>query len=961
MARKNWKYSFFVKILLPTFLTIGLFITSIYQIIIPRFEEIILDRKREMIRELTNSAWSIAEVCYNGEIEKKRTREEAQRLAIEQIRNIRYGDERKDYFWITDFQPKMIMHPYRHDLDGEDLSNFKDSHGKLLFVEIVNVVKAQGDGYVDYLWQWKDDSLRVVPKLSYVKEFKPWTWIIGTGIYIEDVKQEISLLERSIINITLGITFIMIVLLLFIAYQNIKTEKKRRRAEQELRESKERYQALVEASTEGLIMILRGKQIYYNKTLLTMLGYSEEEFPSLSFQEIFTAPLAECMQGIEDFLIREEKQASSQIETKLKKKNGDLFDVLLITSPISFLGNEGIILIVKDISRHKEIELALGESEEKYRVLTNQLTIGVFRIRPGGDGKFIDVNQAVVDILVSENKEQILNSSFIDLFDDIKEGRAFIKELLNENIIKNRIVQIRKSNNVKAVASISILAFKDESGSLEYFDGIIEDITEHQKTDEERESLIAELQTSLGFLNQPIKPFIKKFIACDMNSAIKTAVTQMAKNKTDLILITSGQEKFVGLITDVDLRTRVLAENKNLELPVHEVMTSPVISIKDTSVIYEAILRFNENDIKHLVVKDNEENVCGIICSDDIQHSNHLAFLFFIQRIQKADSVIEISRYHTKLVLLIKELIDSGAPVREMTRIITVVSDAIIKRLTEIGISEIGEPPAKFAFMALGSVGRDEQTLVTDQDNAIIYNDVEPEREEEVRKYFQQLGERVCNSLDRVGYKFCKGNVMAKNPKWCQPLSVWKKYFTECVNTANPQDLLDLNIFFDFRAVTGDESMTIELRNHLHHITAINNPFFVYFAQNALNFKTPTGLFKSGETFDIKLILLPIIDLVRVYALKHKISYNNTIERLERLHEKNIFSKAGYQELLQSYNFLMQYRFKHQSKLLSENVLPDNNINPKVLTDFEQIIIKKIFSLIDNFQSKMSLDFKGTL
>ncbi|MDP3244296.1 MAG: cache domain-containing protein, partial [bacterium] len=185
---KNARKNFFVRILMPTFLTIGLFIAVFFALIIPQFETAILDRKREMIKELTNSACSILEKFYKEETGGKLSRIEAQRLAVEQIQSLRYGEKGKDYFWITDYSPIMIMHPYRKELNKKDLSDFRDSHGKKLFVEMADTAKKNGSGFVDYMWQWKDDSTKVVPKLSYVKSFSGWRWIVGTGIYIEDVK-----------------------------------------------------------------------------------------------------------------------------------------------------------------------------------------------------------------------------------------------------------------------------------------------------------------------------------------------------------------------------------------------------------------------------------------------------------------------------------------------------------------------------------------------------------------------------------------------------------------------------------------------------------------------------------------------------------------------------------------------------------------------------------------------------
>ena len=210
----------YIKIILPTVLSILLFILTIFLIIIPRFQENIMNGKREMIKELTNSAWSILSKYENDEREGLLTREEAQKTAISRIQYLRYGEENKDYFWITDMTPKMIMHPFRNDLNGKDLTNFTDPHGKKLFVEFVKTVKKSEHGYVDYMWQWKDDSLQIVPKLSYVKIFKPWNWVIGTGVYIEDVKKEITSLNKRMVWISVGISILIAFLLFYIFKQS---------------------------------------------------------------------------------------------------------------------------------------------------------------------------------------------------------------------------------------------------------------------------------------------------------------------------------------------------------------------------------------------------------------------------------------------------------------------------------------------------------------------------------------------------------------------------------------------------------------------------------------------------------------------------------------------------------------------------------------------------------------------
>ncbi|HSO66578.1 MAG TPA: cache domain-containing protein [Desulfatirhabdiaceae bacterium] len=232
----HWK-SLGLRIVLPTGLTIALFILALFVFVIPTIQENSMDRKREMIRELTNSAWNILAKLDNDERLGVLTREQAQKQAIDQIRSLHYGQHMKDYFWINDMHPRMVIHPYRTDLNGSDLSDYQDPNGKRVFVEFVRVVKKDGSGYVDYMWQSRDNKNLVAPKISYVKGFAPWGWIIGTGIYIDDVQAEINLLIRSVMKISAVILLVMFVLLAIIIRQSYRTQKQLRIEEDELKKT----------------------------------------------------------------------------------------------------------------------------------------------------------------------------------------------------------------------------------------------------------------------------------------------------------------------------------------------------------------------------------------------------------------------------------------------------------------------------------------------------------------------------------------------------------------------------------------------------------------------------------------------------------------------------------------------------------------------------------------------------
>lgn len=982
------------RIILPALLAVALFVISIFAFIIPAFRSNIMDRKREMTRQLTNSAWSVLQEYAEEERKGDLTRAEAQERAISDIRYLRYGEERKDYFWITDMHPRMIMHPYKPQLEGQDLSGNlgEDPTGKNLFIEMVEVCKKNGNGYVEYMWQWKDDASRIVPKLSYVKHFAPWDWIIGTGIYIEDVKEEIAGMTGRLILLSTGIIFLIALLIFYNTQQSLKIEKQRRLAEKGLQDSEKKYRTLVEATTEGTMMVLEGRFIYVNQPILAMLGFSHDEFMGLSPGDILAVDHKEDSPGYRYFTaLMKGEPAPGSFETKLKKKNLEPVPVELTVSNISLGDEKGMIIIARDIGWHKQMEEELGQSKEKYKTLTHNLDIGVFRTTIGRKGKFIEANPATVKILGFDKEEDLFKLTIFDLFPDKDDRLKITKELLRDGFVRNRLLELKKKDATQAVLSISAVLVYDEKGKNRYCDGIIEDITEQKKIEESREKLIVELQTTQLFFNRTLKDFPGEISSCPMNTPVRKAASLMSKKNVGALLVTVDENhpgvqnaqpgnpaasedlpdhRYIGIITDRDLRERVVAQGIDANRPVFEVMSSPLVTLPDSALIFEAMLLMQEKNIHHLAVKNSSGKIVGLIGDEQLTQIQHSSSAYLLREVHEAEFVEDIVATHNRLPRMVKALIDSGANSKNICRIISSVADAVLERLIRFALEELGPPPAAFAFVTLGSEGREEQTLMTDQDNAIIYQDIpDLQAGKQARDYFLKLAEKVCLWLDRCGYKLCPGDIMAKNPQWCQPLSGWKKHFSSWIDAASPQDLLEVNIFFDFRCVYGHKELTAQLRTFIDDLLKDRPVFFQFMARNALLYKPPIGFFgnivveSSGHnpsTFDIKESIKPIVNFARLYALKNNIAETNTQDRLYRLFVKNILTNANYQEMVKVYDYLMQMRFKHQALALDENRKPDNFINPKQLTDIEHTLLKNTFTQINNFQKRLSYDFTGT-
>jgi len=369
----------FVKIVLPPTLAVVLFVAAVFIIILPSFKMGLLNTKKEAAQELTNTAWNILAFYQSQELLGVLSREQAQSKAIAQIRAMRYGKENRDYFWINDEQPLMIMHPYRSDLEGKDLHSFTDPEGKRLFVAFVETVRSNGAGFVPYKWQWQDEPGHIVSKLSYVKGFPPWHWIIGTGIYLDEVERDIAAIS-SRAGLFSGVIAILVALLSgYIIFQHIVTAEQKRLAEKELarhqdhletlikertlelaalndtlkeeiREketSEERYRDLFENAMD-MIQCVRpdGVMLYVNKACRETLGYTEAELTGLTVFDLLHPDSFDHGKALFRLAARGERLDGFTLQ--FRNKNGTR---VVVEGNANCLFNEGSPVMVRAILR----------------------------------------------------------------------------------------------------------------------------------------------------------------------------------------------------------------------------------------------------------------------------------------------------------------------------------------------------------------------------------------------------------------------------------------------------------------------------------------------------------------------------------------------------------------------------------------------------------------------------------
>lgn len=993
---------FVLRIFLPTLIAIALFMAAIWLVILPSFEQTLLERKREMIRELTNSAWSMLAAYERDERSGLMPRELAQKSAAARVEALRYGNESKDYFWIQDLQPRMVMHPYRRELNGQDLRGFKDPRGVAIFVEFAQLVATSGEGYVDYVWQWKDDPQRLRSKESFVKGFAPWGWVIGTGIYTEDVKAEIATLERHLIHTSVIISGAVILLLLFVLQQSLRAERGRQATLDSLRESTQRYHALVEATTEGTLLVLGARCHYANPTFLAMLGYGANH---LEFLDL--ADLLPRQSGNEPIWNRLDPKGEGEgladgeaVDGCLRHADGRLVEAVLALNPITLDGQSGFILLAKDLARHSAAQAQQGQGP-----VIQSLPLGVFRARAVRRGVFAELNQAGRELLQSLPLADKDHPALADLFAIPSEYADFVESLLSGTAAGVRTVLAESTATGPRFVALSARLVRDERQQPGFFDGSVQEVTAEHRREKEREALLEKLQSSLLFLLEPIAKLGQDAVICPLDASVEQVARQMSEHNASAALIagpskpkvaavggqmqgeldgrrtaeslqqegqgivSNSEAVVLGIVTDQDLRRRVLAVGASPETPVHSVMSAPLTKIADQALVYEALMRMEERRVHHLVVEGARGQAWRVLDHSALVQFQSYGPIVLAREIARAATPAEVARCCARLRPLVKTLMDISAKPRQVTTLLAASSDAAAERLIQLALADLGPPPAPFAFLAMGSQGRQEQTLMTDQDNGIVYAQAPDQDPALCQAYFLRLGQRVCDDLNAAGYAHCRGLVMASQPRWCRSLADWLAWLETAVRTPEAQEVIDVSVFCDFRVIWGDEQLAQTLRSALHAATSRHPAFFHQAARNALLFKPPFRLVGSiyltggaaehpGE-INLKDAMMPLVGFARLYAVRHQLAPVHTLDRIAAMAQRGLIPQASRDEIGVAYEFLLSLRVHKQFEAIEAGRQPLNTLRPGHLGPIQKELLKQAFAQIEAVQKRMNYDFLG--
>jgi CBS domain-containing protein len=470
--------------------------------------------------------------------------------------------------------------------------------------------------------------------------------------------------------------------------------------------------------------------------------------------------------------------------------------------------------------------------------------------------------------------------------------------------------------------------------------------------------IFSEQTTDIQYF-QPIN-YSRNPITANPEDVIKFLAKTMANSAIGSVIIQDNQLP-IGIITDRDLRAKIATGLFSIDETADKIMTSPVITVPENISVAEAQMMMLKHNVGHLcVTRDGSDKspVTGIISEHDVVAAQANTPGVLLKQTRRATRSRELKHVREKLTDLIQNSIDKNIPVSHISNIVAEVNIAITRRAIELAVEKIGtSPPARFIWMNLGSQGRKEQLLHTDQDNALIFEDVEPENYYAVKNYFLDLAERVNFTLNKVGYEFSPYNIIASNSLWCKSLTDWINQYNAWIKTPAEKELELSTIFFDFDFIYGVPVIEDTLLETILSSMYKNKKFFAYLAADTLRNPPPLGFFRQflvesdGEhkdSFNIKnRAIEPLADAARVLALSHGlIEITNTYHRFKKLAELEPQYAELYEDCAEAFNTLMRFRTEEGLTNNSNGKYLDLNL----LSKSDKLKLKNCFQPISDVQ-----------
>lgn len=462
-------------------------------------------------------------------------------------------------------------------------------------------------------------------------------------------------------------------------------------------------------------------------------------------------------------------------------------------------------------------------------------------------------------------------------------------------------------------------------------------------------------QTRLGDLNN------RSLVSVEPEAQVREAARIMREYSVSSLIVTTNPP---GIVTDRDLRNRVLADGLPDTTPVCKIMSSPAITMSSDSLVFEGLMLMIERGIHHIALTEGEQ-IVGVMTNTDILRRQTRNLLFLSRQLKRAQSLEELQTYTDQIAAMVGALLVAGARFSDIGRMVAVSHDGLLIRLIRDAEEELGPPPCPYAWLVCGSEGRYEQTMRTDQDNALVYAD--DSNTAEVDGYFAELAERVVSQLVACGFPRCPGDIMATNPQWRQPMRVWQQYFQRWIHVPNEEALLRVAIFFDYRQVYGSLMVQDALRPIIEQARE-QRVFLAQLARATLRHSPEIHLFQrlfrqrrgqDPQLLDLKMRGTgPIVNLARLFALESGCTHTNTIARLRQAGGNSSLSRADAEELIAAFELLSLLRLRHQYSQHQHEQPMTNHISMVQLSSLERRELKEALQVVQRLQENIELAFQ---
>ena len=529
------------------------------------------------------------------------------------------------------------------------------------------------------------------------------------------------------------------------------------------------------------------------------------------------------------------------------------------------------------------------------RVVNLQKNKVLFQVNDILHDSFYVVASGVINLSVIADAEEILLNKCNP--GDILGLRPFFA--------KNNYMMTAKAREESIVYAIPIVVFRPfVANNSEVLNFLLESFAVNTRNPKDKENLIGKLiSDNVFYADQQSE--MQYFQSLSYNTTpLKTTLTAIAKDVAQLMteslinnIVVCDNNFPLGIITDTDMRSKIATGRYPITVSVDKIMSSPVITVVENVSLAEAQLLMLKHNVTHLCVTQDgtdKSALKGIISEHDliVAQANNPGVL--IKEVKRCQSPKEIKQIRDRLTDLIQTSISKNIPLSHVFNIASEINLAIIKRSVELSILELGSPPARFAWLSIGSQGRKEQLLLTDQDSILIFEDVATDKYREVKDYFLKLGKKTTAILEKIGYELCPNGHMGSNALWCKSLTDWIKQYDSWMNTPgeNSNDLS--SIFFDYEITFGERKIEDAIGDVVFKNAKNNTLFFDFLGNDTLRKNSPLTFFKkfhleeegpNKDKFDIKTrALMPLIDGARLFALNFEIrGINNTFQRFKQL------------------------------------------------------------------------------